>query len=75
MEYSRRIENGYYENQNTVLITRSAIVVEAFNPLGPTVVTSPDDIGRRLEPKAIILDRESACPGRIYHSSVNMCTF
>lgn len=75
MEYSRRAENVYYENQNTVLITRSAVVVEAFNSLGPTVVTSPDDIGRRLEPKAIILDRESASPGGIYYTLVKICAF
>lgn len=61
MDYSR----GGNSAESVVVISRKADVIEALVGIEPVFLASIDDLSRRREPKAIILDRDGATAGSV----------
>lgn len=62
------------EDDSVILISRSCQVTDAFHHIKPLFLPSIDELSRRQEPKAIILDRESGSQGRYYKLYVLFCS-
>jgi hypothetical protein len=58
-----RNNGSYHEHSVVVVISRKPDVIDAFHSLNPMFLATMEDLSRRVEAKAIILDRDTATQG------------
>ena len=53
----------YHDEEAVIVISRNNHVTDAFQHIKPLYLPSIEELSRRQEPKAIILDRDTASQG------------